>query len=297
MRIFSKRLTLAFTSAAGSASLLLSGCNVNTDANDRIPDTSADVTDQVLPVGDTAAPPREIQILKSGTGGFTRIDDATLANSDEPQMPAIAYAVHDFMGDAEARERRLLKDRMNAIIFDNFASQFEKLREAPLLRLLRAVNASVNARVMYTADKEQYKQDDYVAAPVETLTSNKGDCEDYAMLKYHVLRAMGVPENRLYIALVNTEGKEDGLDHAVLVVNAADTGQKSRFVVLENGAGVELASDLKYSYYTLFNAKGCWQPKPEVIDVQEDTDSSPQDAQKKLARNTAEKSPRSFKIG
>jgi len=54
MRIFPKRLTLAFTAAAGGASVLLSACGISTDPNDHIPDTSADVTDQVLPVGDVA---------------------------------------------------------------------------------------------------------------------------------------------------------------------------------------------------------------------------------------------------
>lgn len=60
------------------------------------------------------------------------------------------------------------------------------------------VNNYVNKRVRYVADERNYKQKDYWATPLETLKSRKGDCEDYAIAKYYLLKELGIPSYLMY---------------------------------------------------------------------------------------------------
>ena len=78
-----------------------------------------------------------------------------------------------------------------------------------------------------------------------TLASGRGDCEDYAILKYHVLRQAGTPAADLKIVLLrDTTTRED---HAVL---AAREGE--RWYILDNRrAGFYVDNDLPH-YLPLF---------------------------------------------
>ena len=64
-------------------------------------------------------------------------------------------------------------------------------------------------------------------APLATLAAGRGDCEDYAIAKYAILRAAGIPEADLRLLLVRDRAVRQ--DHAVLAVR--DNG---RWLVLDN---------------------------------------------------------------
>ncbi|MGC8118869.1 transglutaminase-like cysteine peptidase [Marinobacter sp. VGCF2001] len=72
---------------------------------------------------------------------------------------------------------------------------------APIDRKLRLVNSFFN-RVTFVSDIRHWGQEDYWATPVELLTTNGGDCEDFSIAKYLTLRAMGVPDDQLRIIYV-----------------------------------------------------------------------------------------------
>ena len=72
---------------------------------------------------------------------------------------------------------------------------------APIDRQLRLVNSFFN-RVTFVSDIRHWGQEDYWATPVELLTTNGGDCEDFSIAKYLTLRAMGVPDDQLRIIYV-----------------------------------------------------------------------------------------------
>jgi predicted transglutaminase-like cysteine proteinase len=90
-----------------------------------------------------------------------------------------------------------------------------------------AVNRAINASIRYTSDYAQHGVADYWAPPLEALASGRGDCEDYAIAKYAVLRAAGVPASDLRLLLVRDRAVRQ--DHAVLAVR--DGG---RWLVLDN---------------------------------------------------------------
>ncbi|WP_372965384.1 transglutaminase-like cysteine peptidase [Marinobacter sp.] len=72
---------------------------------------------------------------------------------------------------------------------------------APIDRQLRLVNSFFN-RVHFVSDIGHWGEEDYWATPVELLTTNGGDCEDFSIAKYLTLREIGVPDEELRIVYV-----------------------------------------------------------------------------------------------
>lgn len=66
---------------------------------------------------------------------------------------------------------------------------------------LELVNDFMNA-TPFKSDMEHWGKVDYWASPVEFLSTNGGDCEDFSIAKYFTLRALGVPDEKLQITYV-----------------------------------------------------------------------------------------------
>jgi len=63
------------------------------------------------------------------------------------------------------------------------------------------VNDFFNA-ITYYNDIDHWKKKDYWATPFEKITTNGGDCEDYAIGKYFTLRELGIPDKKLRMMYV-----------------------------------------------------------------------------------------------
>lgn len=83
--------------------------------------------------------------------------------------------------------------------------------------VLHRVNRYVNQLVAYRPDNVTYGQRDYWASAAETLANQAGDCEDYAILKMHMLRAAGVNGDKMRLMLLRDLA--GNADHAFLVVS------------------------------------------------------------------------------
>jgi len=75
---------------------------------------------------------------------------------------------------------------------------------------LDAVNRAVNREIEAATDLEIYGQTEYW-----TIPTARGDCEDYALLKRHMLMQAGWPREALLITVVRDKNDEG---HAVLTV-------------------------------------------------------------------------------
>ena len=95
-----------------------------------------------------------------------------------------------------------------------FQSKIEFLRGLPVNAMVAGVNDVMN-RVRYINDSELYGKSDHWATPMEFI-SRGGDCEDYAIAKYTALRALGMPEERMRILIL--QDLQKNIPHAVLVV-------------------------------------------------------------------------------
>ena len=66
---------------------------------------------------------------------------------------------------------------------------------------LEIVNDFMN-RTPFISDAQHWGKEDYWATPVEFLSTNGGDCEDFSIAKYFALRSLGVPDEKLRITYV-----------------------------------------------------------------------------------------------
>jgi predicted transglutaminase-like cysteine proteinase len=97
-----------------------------------------------------------------------------------------------------------------------------------------------------------WRELDYWATPLEFL-ARSGDCEDFAIAKYQVLRALGVPIDDMRIVIVNDRARR--ATHAVLAVYV-----DGRPLILDNLRNDVVAADLIGDYEPVYsiNEQGWW---------------------------------------
>jgi len=121
----------------------------------------------------------------------------------------------------------------------------------PRIRILAAVNRLVNRRP-YRSDRDNFGRSEHWASPMEFL-ANSGDCEDYAIFKYALLRHLGLPADSLRVVLLKREA--DGLGHAVVAAYLGDTV----YVLDSASAAVRRQSEVSgYTALFSFNERSRW---------------------------------------
>jgi predicted transglutaminase-like cysteine proteinase len=89
------------------------------------------------------------------------------------------------------------------------------------------INRAINLAIRPTSDLTQWGVEDRWSAPLVTLGSGRGDCEDYAIAKYVALREAGVDENDVRLVIVRDLAS--GTDHAIVTARVED-----KWIVLDN---------------------------------------------------------------
>ena len=112
-------------------------------------------------------------------------------------LPPIGYVTFCREHQAECRPGGRFADRIQLT-----AAKFQEIEE---------VNSVVNTAVAPITDVELYGRPEVWSYPAV----NKGDCEDYVLLKRRMLVQRGFPESTLLITVVRDENNEG---HAVLTV-------------------------------------------------------------------------------
>ncbi len=112
--------------------------------------------------------------------------------------------------------------------------------------------------VRFIDDIDHWKQKDYWATPIEMLSTDAGDCEDYTIAKYFTLKALGVSEKKLYLTYV----KAIRLNQAHMVLTYFKTPQSTPLVLDNINKHILKATkrdDLVPVYS--FNGDGLWLSK------------------------------------
>jgi predicted transglutaminase-like cysteine proteinase len=111
------------------------------------------------------------------------------------------------------------------------AAQLQRLIAAVKTRAglaqVEEANRGVNAALRYVSDLAQFGVPDRWSSALASFATTKGDCEDYAIAKYVVLRQAGFPQDDLRIVLVRDRRVRQ--DHAVLAVRLDE-----RWLILDN---------------------------------------------------------------
>ena len=89
----------------------------------------------------------------------------------------------------------------------------ENLKNQETRIKLREVNRYFN-QFEYIRDIDHWGKKDYWATPQEFIGTQRGDCEDFVVAKYFLLRKLGVPDEKLYLTYV--KALELGVAHMVL---------------------------------------------------------------------------------
>lgn len=102
------------------------------------------------------------------------------------------------------------------------------------------VNRSVNRAIRYASDVSRHGLVDVWSSPLKVI-GGFGDCEDYAIAKYALLRRLGTASNDIRILLVWDQKARE--DHAVLAVR-----QHGSWLMLDNRYD-EVVEDTKATHY------------------------------------------------
>ncbi|MEE4317552.1 MAG: transglutaminase-like cysteine peptidase [Erythrobacter sp.] len=177
---------------------------------------------------------------------------------DEEPRPASTVGSDAFLGSTrvsigitplDRAWRRVSSRNLDA----PFAGYVAKQAQGSDLEHLERVNAWVNRKIAFVEDKTLYGQADYWATASETLRLLKGDCEDFAILKYQILVDSGIDPDSIFLTLVWDKIRRR--DHAVLIVRL-----EGSHYLLDSDFDQVLPADMSYEYSARmsFNQQSAW---------------------------------------
>ena len=171
------------------------------------------------------------------------------ADDFEPSMQTLRQVEQDY--GSYARQRVLIWYQL-----------IDDYQDAPSHDKLERVNNFFN-QLAFVKDSELWGQEDYWATPLQMLSSNGGDCEDFSIAKYFTLRKMGIPEERMRLTYV----KALQLDQAHMVLTYFPSPDADPLVLDNLVTEIRPASertDLLPVYS--FNGNGLWLAKRKGTD-------------------------------
>lgn len=212
--------------------LVLTGCKSTTAVIDDIPTGSVAVDAGTTPFGDDA---RDYAMLGTVPVAFTNRN--WLFKWWRAREPGTAAFLKGYCAgeDICADER-----------FSRLRKTVAAARSMPPEKRIEAANRAVNSVLSYREEDPYAAGSDYWQTFMETIDRGAGDCEDYAIMKYHVLRAMGVrPEAMTLLVL---KSASNGKYHAVLAVSLG-----GRNLILDSLTDRILEDDVDGDYRVLFS--------------------------------------------
>ena len=164
-----------------------------------------------------------------------------LAHHFEISEQLLTKIRHKYGAPAEARIRR-----WQDLIHENIA-----MHE---IAKLEVVNDFFNG-ARFVDDSKQWNKRDYWATPIEFLTHDAGDCEDFSIAKYFTLKEMGMDISKLRITYV----KALTLNQAHMVLAYYPTPNSEPLILDNINKRIKPASERKdlHPVYS-FNADALW---------------------------------------
>ena len=126
-----------------------------------------------------------------------------------------------------------------------FLSILETGRKVEGRARLGWINRAVNLAIKPMSDWAQYGYAQYWASPLQTLTSEAGDCKDYAIVKFAILRQLGIAQEDLRLVIVYDSQRQT--EHEVVAVR-----QDQQWLILDNLTMAMLDAKQIRRYYPMF---------------------------------------------
>ena len=168
--------------------------------------------------------------------GFTTKVSAALVSLYERKFgPPVPDRLAGWIGFARDEKAQPFRQRLDAA----------PGREAETLQI---VNDAINRRMKWVDDNIHWRVDDYWATPAESIATAGGDCEDFSLAKYYMLKELGVPVTKLRITYVRLLNR-DRSAHMVLAYYPTPAAEP---LILDNAdpsvRGASQRSDLEPVY-------------------------------------------------
>lgn len=204
--------------------------------------------------------PAQMSLVSAANPAFSRVSSYPMLFGTEERASSNLEPFTKWTGMFKRFEASMNAESGKRVI-KAWQNEISSYRGMPLEKMASRVNSYIN-ETKYIVDSRNYGQSDYWSTPIEFFNRG-GDCEDFAIAKYASLRALGVPEERLRIAIVHDLVKD--IPHAVLVVYT-DSGA----LILDNqNKRAERASSVtRYKPIFTINRNAWWlhtKPSSTVI--------------------------------
>lgn len=135
-----------------------------------------------------------------------------LFGSDEKQSTNLSAFTK--WSDMFNRFSRQLQSESSAQVINGLKLELAHYDGLSIKDMADKVNTFMNQKP-YIVDNNNWGKSDYWETPIEFMQKG-GDCEDFAIAKYTALRMLGVPEERMRVAIVHDTVKN--IPHAILIV-------------------------------------------------------------------------------
>lgn len=122
----------------------------------------------------------------------------------------------------------------------------------------RRINDFVNRRAAAT-DTQLWGSDDYWATPTQFFTRGAGDCEDFALAKFHSLKLIGVPDRRLWLGYARVKRPGQLRIEAHMVLLFEDRGGQRWVLDNLHPTLTMLGQRTDIAIRTSINSFGIWQ--------------------------------------
>ncbi len=218
----------------------------------------------------TAAPPRhgraeELAMLPSGLDSGENLADKPIFGRREIHVAGIGqfYKWTDMLARwavevAQVDACAVAASALSTCVPEEWASLTERLKGLAPRAMLDEVNRAINAHP-YVSSLDNWGTADHWETPFEFMSRN-GQCEDYAIAKFMILRAMGFANDQLRIVVLRDEARQ--VDHAVLV--AILDNQAWLLDSLSDDVAAVVSSPQYRAYYSI-NETGWWLALPNPI--------------------------------
>ncbi len=163
---------------------------------------------------------------------------------------ASVYANEPYVDDATIARIAKKYNEFAKKRFYYLQATLDEVKDKSDLEKLKAINDFFN-EVSYSSDLKVYNKDDYWATPLEFLSKDKGDCEDYVISKYFALRYLGVDSKKLFFTYVRSTKFK--LPHMVLTY--FKTPRSEPLILDNNNRKIFLASQRK-DLIPIYNLNG-----------------------------------------
>lgn len=148
----------------------------------------------------------------------------------------------------KVRERYSEEAYQNLLQLRDLLGQLASVSESGKVSM---INDFTNQHVQFIDDSELWGMEDYWATPLETLGRGAGDCEDFSITKYMLLKKSGVPMEKLRLTYVKARMPSGNIRAHMVLAYYASPGSDP--LILDNLSRELLPASRRQDLYPVFS--------------------------------------------